>query len=436
MHAICLSLALSGLAPQAAPPAAPNGVGRRLEGFALRDAQGRTHRLADWRERKLVVLVFLSVDCPLAKLYAPRLAEMARAYGRRGVAFAALAPNRHDAPADLARYARQHALPFPLLKDVGGLVAARCRAARCRAARCRAARSPEAFILDQKRVIRYRGRVDDQYGVGGAHKPRATRADLALALDELLAGRPVSRPVTPAQGCPLAEERPAGDDRVSYTRDVAPILQKRCQVCHRRGQSAPFPLTRYANARRWAGAIREVVEEGRMPPWGANPAHGKFANDPSLTAREKKTLLDWIAAGCPQGDPAHLPPPAPFPDGWRIGEPDLVVSMPEPFTVPAEGTIEYQYFVVDPGFREDRWVRAAEIRPGNPAVVHHCNVFLQPPGVEDPADVREQGALGSYALAMTAPGTPPLVLRDGLAKRIPAGWRLVFVVHYTAVGSV
>jgi hypothetical protein len=111
----------------------------------------------------------------------------------------------------------------------------------------------------------------------------------------------------------------------------------------------------------------------------------------------------------------------------------MIVSMPEPFTVPAEGTIEYQYFVVDPGFREDRWIQAAEVRPGNRAVVHHCNIYLQPPGS---ADLAEEGTLGSYCLAAAAPGTPPLVLPEGMAKRVPAGWRFVFVVHYTAIGSV
>jgi hypothetical protein len=286
--------------------------------------------------------------------------------------------------------------------------------------------------------VRYRGRIDDQYGVG-TQRPRPTRRDLAEALEELLAGKPVSRPVTPTVGCPISRvDRPAGGRPLTYSRDVAPILQRRCQACHRPGQVAPFALTNYREALGWAGAIREAVEEGRMPPWGANPAHGRFANDPSLSAAEKKTLLSWIGAGCPEGDPADLPAPVEFRDGWRIPGPDLVVSMPEPFKVPAEGVVEYQYFVVDPGFREDRWVRAAEIRPGNRAVVHHCNVFLQPPGVADPTALPEAGvgALGSYCLTMTAPGTPPLVLPDGMAKRVPAGWRLVFVIHYTPIGSV
>ncbi len=420
-------LLLLSLSPAAAgPPGSLNGIGRRIDDFNLRDARGRSHRLADWGDRKLVVVVFLGVDCPLAKLYAPRLVELAGRYGPRGVGFVALAPNRHDGPADLARFVRQHGIPFPVLRDVGHVVADRFAAHR----------SPEAFVLDGQRRIRYRGRIDDQYAVG-VQKPAATRRELVEALEALLAGRPVAVPVTAAPGCPLSRPRPpARADTVSWCRDVAPIVQKRCQACHRPGQSAPFGLTSHREAAGWAQAIREVIEEGRMPPWGARAAHGTFANDPSLTRSEKETIFRWIEAGCPEGDPRDLPPPARFPAGWRIPGPDLVVSMPEAFTVPAEGTIEYQHIRVDPGFKEDRWVRAAEVRPGNPAVVHHCNIFLQPPGIDDPEDLREAGKLGSYCLTMTAPGTPPLVLPDGMAKRIPAGWKIVFVLHYQAVGSV
>jgi hypothetical protein len=227
-----------------------------------------------------------------------------------------------------------------------------------------------------------------------------------------------------------------GAAEITYCRDVAPILQRRCQACHRPGQVGPFALLSYRDAANWSATIREVVEQRRMPPWGADPRHGTFANDPSLTDQEKQTLFRWIDVGCPEGDPRHLPPPASFPEGWTIRGPDLVLEMPREFTVPAKGVIEYQYFAVDPGFREDRWVKAAEVMPGNRAVVHHCNVFLQPPGLHDPTELIEQGKLGSYCLTMAAQGTPPMVLPDGMAKRVPAGWKIVFVMHYQAVGTV
>lgn len=409
---------LALLVPDAAPPVSA------ATDFALRDHAGKMHRLSDWRDREAAVVVFVSVDCPLAKLYAPRLNELAKKYAGK-VAFVAVAPNSHDAPADLARFVRQHSLCFPFLKDPTQSVT---RAFDAR-------RSPEAFVLDRRRVV-YRGRIDDQYAVG-LHRSRATKTELLDAIESVLAGKPVAVPVTEAPGCPIEREsRPKSEASVTYSRDVAPILQRRCQVCHRPGQSGPFSLLTYEQASERASGILEVIQERRMPPWGADPRHGKFANDPSLSESEKKTLADWIAEGCPEGDPADLPPPRKFPDGWSIPGPDLVVSMPEPITVPAEGVIEYQYVRVDPGFREDRWIEAAEIMPGNAAVVHHCNVFLQPPGVADPENLRETGKLGSYCLTMTAPGTPPTILPSGMAKRIPAGWKIVFVLHYQAVGSV
>jgi peroxiredoxin len=421
MKAVWMPLVLSAFAPCADPLPEPDRIGRQVEDFSLPDPEGQNHRLSDWKDRKLIVVVFLGVECPLARLYGPRLADLSRAYEARGVAFVGIHANQGESPADLARYAREHRIPFPLLRDVGNRVADHFGARR----------TPEAFLLDEKRAIRYRGRIDGQYDVGIRGQAEGRR-DLAEALEELLAGKAVSQPVTVPVGCLISRPAPPGKGSVTYTKDVAPILQQRCQECHRPGQIAPFGLTTYKEAAIWAGPMREAVDQGRMPPWHANPKHGRFANDRSLSAAEKKLLLDWIDADCPEGDPADLLPPRRFAEGWNIAEPDLVLSMPEPFTVPAEGVVEYQYFVVDPGFKEDRWVQAAEIRPGNRAVVHHCNVFLQPPGASEPM---EQGALGSYALAAMAGGTPPLVLPPGMAKRVPAGWRITFVMHYTTIGS-
>src|SRR5262249_22814955 len=155
-----------------------------------------------------------------------------------------------------------------------------------------------------------------------------------------------------------------------------------------------FALTDYRDAVARSTMIREVIEQGRMPPWSADSRFGKFANDPSLSDTQKELLLRWIDAQCPPGDPADLPPAPAFAE-WNIPQPDLIVSIPRPFEVPAEGIIDYQIIEVDPGFTEDCWVKAVEIRPSNRAVVHHCNVFLQAPGAASPT---ESGTLGSVAL--------------------------------------
>ena len=400
----------------------PTTASPPVEDFTLRDYRGAERRLSDWKDRRLLVIAFLGADCPLAKLYGRRLGEVEKEFAAH-VAVIGINANRHDSLRAIGRYAHKHDLRFPILKDSDNRVADRFGARR----------TPEVFLLDEHRSVRYRGRIDDQYAPG-VQRARPTRRDLAEAIEELLAGKKVSVPATAAVGCLIDRLDPAAAaGRITYNRHIAPLLQKHCMSCHRRGQVAPFPLTNYRQALGWAETMLEVVQEGRMPPWSASPQHGRFANDPRLAAADKKRLAEWVHDGCPEGAAADRPAPPRFRDGWNIPEPDAIVSLPRDFTVPAEGVVDYQTFEVDPGFTEDKWVRAAEIRPGNRAVVHHCTIFLKPPGAEE---VQAQGKLGSVCLAATAPGTPPLLLPDGMAKKIPAGWHLLFVLHYTPVGSI
>lgn len=384
--------------------------------FRLPDAAGVPHGLADWGDRPVVVVAFLGGDCPLSELYAARLAELGREYRPRGVQFVGVLSTPGSTPARLAEFAQAHATGFPLLRDPDGRVARSYGVGRV----------PEAVVLDAARAVRYRGRVDDQFAVGG-RKPQPTRRDLAEAVDEVLAGRPVSRPRVEGTGCVIAAPDPAVAPPPD-TRAVDDLLRLRCAACHRAGGVAPFPLTSAADAAGWAGPIGEAVAAGRMPPWHAGPDHGRFANDIRLSPAERDRLLGWLAAGAPAGPP---PPPLPPPSEWAIREPDLVLDTGRTFEVPAAGVIDYQYFEVDPGFAEDRWVRAAEVLPGDRAAVHHAIVFIKPPGA---AGMAPTGELGSVWLAATSPGLPPLSLPDGIAKRIPAGSRLVFQMHYTATG--
>jgi mono/diheme cytochrome c family protein len=255
--------------------------------------------------------------------------------------------------------------------------------------------------------------------------------DLGSAIADLLAGRPVARPTVPAVGCRIGRT-PATPSAgaVTYARDVSRIVQNRCGECHRAGGAAPFSLASYEQVRNQSAMIREVVALGRMPPWFADPAHGSFRNDARLTATEKQSLLAWIDDGCPQGNPAELPAPRVFRDGWRIPTPDLVVQIAaKPFAVPAQGALPYQYFTVDSGLTEDRFVQAVEVQPGNRSVVHHALVSILAPGA-DPSERDHVGALLDYA-----PGMPPTQLPEGYAIRVPAGAKFVFQMHYTPNGS-
>lgn len=166
---------------------------------------------------------------------------------------------------------------------------------------------------------------------------------------------------------------------VTFHKHVAPILQKRCQNCHRAGEIGPMPLLTYKEARPWARAIKEAVLTRKMPPWFANPEHGRFSNDRSLTPDEIDSLAAWADSGAAEGNPNDAPPPRRFVAGWNIAPPDLVVEMPRPFTVPASGRIEYTYVVMPLNLAEDRWVQMAEARPGNAKVVHHMTAYIRDP---------------------------------------------------------
>jgi peroxiredoxin len=415
-----LTAAAVGLPGPAEGKAAPPVPGATVPDFSLKDVHRRPRSLAGFKDRKAFVVVFVGTECPLSNLYLPSLVELHKQYDDKGVQFLLVNSNSQDTFIQVSAHAQEREVPFPVLKDFDHQVADAFGAKR----------TPEAFLLDAGRVIRYHGRIDDQYGLG-FRREKPTRRDLKEAIDELLASKAVSVAQTEASGCLIARaKKPRVEGKVTYAREVSRILQKRCQECHRPGEIGPMSLLTYEKARSWADTIHEVVLEQRMPPWHADPRHGKFSNDRRLSPEERDTLLAWVEQGCPKGDDKDLPPPAKFPEGWKIGKPDAVFTMAEEFTVPATGVLPYKRFVVDPGFKEDVWVQAAECRPGNRKVVHHILVYIQAPGqpIYD--------ADGTAAtLVGWAPGDMPALFAPGTAKRVTAGSKLVFEVHYTPDGT-
>jgi peroxiredoxin len=405
-----------------APADSPRHVGRTIPGFKLRDHLGNWRRLDDFTNDRLIVVAFLGTECPLSKLHGARLAELSKQYGPRKVSFVGVNSNQQDTPTEIAQCVRDSKIDFPVLKDPGNKIADQFKAER----------TPEVFVLDPTLVVRYWGRIDDQFGVGYA-RSEATQSYLTNALEELLADKAVSRPEIEPVGCHIgrvARRPPRGD--ITYSRQVSRILHKRCVSCHRTDGIAPFALTSYEEAASWAETIREVMENERMPPWHASPNHGQFSNDARMPEEEKKQVYAWIENSVPEGNAAELPPLPEFVESWRIGKPDLVVKMTDPFTVPATGVVPYQYIILDPGLAEDRWVRATEARPGIPGVVHHILAFIQPPGVEFNAD---QIGIGFEMLGGYVPGMPPMVLPEGTARLLPAGSKIVLQIHYTPNGT-
>jgi len=390
----------------------------------------------DCREAKAVVVLFLGTQCPVNNLYLPILSDLQKKFDPQGVLFVGINSNPRDDRAAVVRHAKEFGLPFVVLKDEGAKVADRFAAAR----------TPEAFVLDGTRTVRYRGRIDDRYDKG-IQRPQATRHDLADAIDAVLAGRQVAHPVTEAAGCPIARPpqsiRQVGGVQVTYTKQVAKLIQNHCQECHRPGEAGPFSLLTYQDAASWSAAIREVVEERRMPPWHADPAHGQFRNARRLSDADRTTLLTWIDQGCLEGDSVDLPPLRKFVAGWRIGQPDAIFTMQEAVQVPAQapkGGIPYKFILVSEPFPEEKWVQAVECRPGAASVVHHITAFLLPPGTDvshwrtDKSLIAlsyaDDSNLGGYGL-----GEDPLTLPAGEAKRIPKGARIAFEMHYTPNGT-
>jgi hypothetical protein len=220
--------------------------------------------------------------------------------------------------------------------------------------------------------------------------------------------------------------------KVTYSKDVSRILQDNCQTCHHPGTATPFSLMNRDDAVKWADNIKEAVTEKRMPPWCADPHHGKFSNDRRLKPADVEALMSWIDTGMEAGDPKDLPPERTYAEGWTIGKPDVIFELPEEQTVPANGTVDYQYFITKTNFKEDVWVQAAEARPGNRGVVHHIIVSYRDPKGKDRSGGR---GIGDGFLVGTAPGDMPLLLPPGVARKIPAGSELIWQMHYTPNGK-
>jgi hypothetical protein len=245
----------------------------------------------------------------------------------------------------------------------------------------------------------------------------------------------------------LAAPNTTSSSPVTFSKDVLPILQKNCQECHRPGEVAPMSLLTYSEARPWAKSIKTAVLTKKMPPWFAETqGNHAFSNDRTLSAADINTLVSWVDNGAPEGDAKDAPPPLKFQQGWQI-KPDMVVEMPQDFHIPAKGTINYQYILVKGNFPEDVWVSSAEMRPGNPKVLHHGKVWVRPPGSHwmenavygQPYEAgmgRNSVDEGNDIIGKFNPGLGSQTFNiDGAAKFVPKGSDLVFELHYTAVGE-
>jgi mono/diheme cytochrome c family protein len=255
-----------------------------------------------------------------------------------------------------------------------------------------------------------------------------------------------------ALGADVSPPKAGGADRaaiapVTFNKDVAPILYNNCASCHRPGEVAPFSLLDYKSARKHASEIAEQTQSRQMPPWKPEPGFGDFLGVRHLTDAQINLIREWVSQGKLEGDPADLPPSPKFPGGWRLGEPDMVVKMPQAYTLRADGPDDYRCFVVPLNLKEDTYVSAVDFHASNPRIVHHALFFLDTTGkgreLQAASDDGKPGYFGAGGpgfrptggLGGWAPGVTAHFLPDGVGRFVRAGSDLVIQIHFHPSGK-
>jgi hypothetical protein len=406
--------------------------------FSL-DAQsldGKLHALSDNDKQRNRAFVFLSTTCPIANSYIVELNRLHKALPK-GIELFGIVSEPNTTRLNAAKHFAEYKAEFPILFDASGLLTGILKPSHV----------PEAFVINASGEIVYRGAVDNAYEAIGRRRANVENHYLEDAIKAVSANQKPIVSQTKPVGCVLPPERMnASDGKTTYARDIAPILQQRCESCHRPGQVAPFPLTNYDEAKSHAEMIVEVTQQRLMPPWIPGPeATHRFIGQRWLSDQELNLLADWVKGGCTLGDEADLPPTVTFTEGWQLGTPDLVVKMEEPFIVPANGPDLLQNFVLPIKIPEDKLVAAVEFHPGNKRVVHHAVLFLDDKGQARKLDAATpepgysnfggpgflpSGALGGWSVGNTARRLP-----NDMGRYLKKGSDLVVQVHYHPTGK-
>lgn len=396
-----------------------DSIGKPFPNFKATDIQGRAFDLRRFAAGSPVVIALTSTSCPLCKKYGPTLAELEKAYLPRGVKFLFVNSITSDPLEDSLVVQRELGWQGPLLLDRNYELLSRFTAES----------TTEVFLLDRELTLRYRGAVDDQYGLGYT-KPAPQETYLKSAIEQLLDNQSIAVAQTSAPGCRI--KLPGPQEGIEYHRDVASIVQNHCVECHRSGGVAPFPLETPEHVIAHAGMILQVVQNRTMPPWFAaadNEHPHRWVNDSALGADETSALVRWLESNHDLGDSAVGPVPRVFESEWTIGTPSLEVRLPKRNRVRSSGYMDYVHQRIPLTHDRDQWIEAVEVRPTAPDVVHHVLVYAIPRG-SDRVDVDER----SHFLAAYAPGNGHQAFGKGFAKKLPADHDLLVQMHYTPNG--
>lgn len=410
-------LSLAGIATYSGdsdPTALPQPV-RETPDFAMLDTKGRHFQLRR-TDAKAVVLFFTANGCPIARKSVESLNQLERVFAPQKIVFWFVNSNPGDDRESIREEARNFgygSIPV-LVDDTQGVAAA-----------LKVRRTGTAVCIDPKSLkVLYHGAIDDRL-TEGAEKPTATATYLKSALEEIVAGKNVTQPVTQAHGCLISIQE---ETSLSYSSHIAPILEDKCFTCHRPGNIGPFAMSSFKKVKGMADMVQEVLLTKRMPPWHADPAFGSFENNTSLTLPETRSILRWVEGGAPRGDGEDpLEMATPPTDAWKLGEPDLIVALLSPQEIPANGVLDYRHIKVPAPLENDVWIKGVVARAGNSRVVHHIIVRVREPGQK--GDNPDDAFLIGWA-----PGGTEMFFPDGTGKLIKKGSILDFEMHYTTSG--
>ena len=412
--AILAACTSDGAAPSvmgAASPAsatAPMGQAAGVDNFMLVDQNLEAHELYRLADSKAVVLVTQTNGDAVMRGLAPALKTLKASYAGKGVEFAMLNSSLKDSREAVIAEAKTAGYDTPILLDVNQLVGEQLGVTR----------SAEVVVVNPKTwTVAYRG----------AFNAKST----AEALDAVIAGKPVQTASVMSKGAAIAfPER--GVAKISYAKDVAPILEAKCVACHQEGGIGPFAMTNYEMVKGFSPMIREVLRTDRMPPYNADPHVGKFSDSKNLSPAEIKTLVHWVEAGSPRGEGVDpLGAVKHVAQEWPLGKPDLVLNVPA-YTIPATGVVDYQRPAMMNPLTEGKWIRASTVKPGSRQGVHHLLTGWM---AEMPADGRSsetkwQGGVGGYAV-----GSESSIAPANIGTYLPPGGAIGFQAHYTPFGK-
>lgn len=455
MFLLCFSL-LAGLSS----PLRLQAADARLRGIF-----GSEHALTEFQEEatEAFVLVFLDPYCPVVQQYLPGLAALHQKYNgfesdRAGrpikksdggrwktyrykgdrVCFLGIYPTVDLSIKDIAGHAVDRSIPFRVLHDHRHEVMRKFQVTEL----------AEVVVLDKHWNVFYQGTIDDQFFPGGS-KPKPTQHYLRDAIDALLAGKEISVKKRPPQGCIIAElPEQYEPSSLTFHEHIEPIMQAKCQECHRPGAVGPMPLVSYSDVSSYAEMIEEVVLDKRMPPWPGESKHA-MKSDYRLSAREMDKIVTWVRGGRKKGDLAKAPEPIRWPEHgrWKIGKPDFVFEMREPMRVPATGVVDYIYYPVKVDFPVDKYIRAIEVVPGDPRAVHHIQVHELKEKVDEEstkgasplqllslygASLNGARLLGNYSPGNNANAR---IFDNDTGIKLPRGSNMILELHYTPFGQ-